>query len=143
MNTRAIKIGLASYAVILFLGLLLLAGTVRAGEGAPSLTLAPAEVAAHGSFGQSVTSALTMTNTTDATRSFEVVAYDVVVRNGQRVFVPAGAEPRGIAATAVFSRERLTIEPQTAATVVSRFTIPAASDVRAVVVMFRATGPPP
>jgi len=98
MKTRKILGGLAPYAVILFFLLLLLAGTVGPGEGASSLTLAPAEVAARGSFGQSVTSAFTMTNTTDATRSFELVAYDVVVRNGQRVFVPAGAEPHGIAA---------------------------------------------
>ncbi len=142
MKPRKILRGLAPYAVILLLLLLLLAGTVRAAEGASSLTLAPAEVAARGSFGQSVTSAFTMTNTTDATRSFELVAYDVVVRGGQRVFAPAGAEPHGIAATAVFSREHLTIDPQTAAAVVTRFTIPARSDVRAVVVMFRATGTP-
>ena len=142
MTTRKTLRGLAPHAVILFFLLPLLTTTVRAAELASSLTLAPAEVAARGSFGQSVASAFTMTNATDATRSFELVAYDVVVRNGQRVFVPAGAEPHSIAATAVFSRERLTIEPQTAAAIVTRFTIPAESDVRAVVVMFRATGTP-
>src|SRR5258708_568026 len=67
MKTRKILGGLAPYAVILFFLLLLLAGTVGPAEGASSLTLAPAEVAARGSFGQSVTSAFTMTNTTDAT----------------------------------------------------------------------------
>src|SRR5258708_20209642 len=111
MITRKILNGLAPYAVILFFLLLLLAVTVRPAEGATSLTLAPAEVAARGSFGQSVTSAFTMTNTTDATRSFDLVAYAVVVRNGQRVFVPAGAQPHGIAATAPLSRQPLPIPP--------------------------------
>src|SRR5260370_31874281 len=99
MTTKKILHGIAPYAVFLFFLLLLLAGTVRPAEGASILTLAPAEVAARGSFGRSVTSAFTMTNATDARRAFELVAYDVIVRDGSRVFVPAGAGPRTLAAT--------------------------------------------
>jgi len=137
MNTIKLLRGLAPLALLLLLG-----PAIHAEERAQSLSLSPAEVGARGSFGQSVAVTFTMTNATEATRSFELAAQDVVVRDGRRIFIPADAEPRSIAATAVFSRERLTIDPYTAATVVARFTIPAGSDVRAVVVMFRATGVP-
>jgi len=137
MNTRNILRGLAPLALLLLFGT-----AVHAEESTQSLSLSPSEVAARGSFGQSVGVTFTMTNATDAARSFELGAQDVIVRDGRRVFIPAGAEPRSIASTAVFSRDRLTIDPHTAASVVARFTIPAGSDIRAVVVMFRATGVP-
>src|SRR5215469_6581852 len=68
----------------------------------PSISLSPAVVMARGSFGQGLTQTLTLSNQTSAEFVFDLVAEDVVVKNGQRVYVPAGETPRSIAPIAVF-----------------------------------------
>lgn len=104
-----------------------------------SVSLSPAVVMAKGRFGQGVTQTLTLTNDTSIPMSFELVAEDVVVQNGKRVFVPAGQTPGSIAGSAVFSTSAITIKPQSSGSVDVHFTVPANTPVRAVVAMFRGT----
>lgn len=106
---------------------------------APSLSLSPAVVMTKGTYGQSTTQTLTLTNGTPREMTFDLVAEDVVIRDGKRVFVPAGEAPGSIAATAVFSAPSVVVKPFATATVDVRFTLPAATDVRAVVALFRGT----
>ncbi|HEU5451158.1 MAG TPA: hypothetical protein VFU76_04200 [Terriglobales bacterium] len=110
---------------------------------APSLSLSPAVVMTKGSFGQSTTQTLTITNSTPRDMAFDMVAEDVVIRDGKRVFVPAGELPGSIAATAVFSAPSVLVKPFSAASVDVRLTLPAATDVRAVVALFRGTNKVP
>src|SRR5471032_951473 len=56
----------------------------------PSISLSPAVIMAKGKFGQGLTQTLTFTNQTARDFAFELVAEDVIVKDGKRVFVPAG-----------------------------------------------------
>jgi hypothetical protein len=105
----------------------------------PSLSLSPAVVVTQGSFGQSITQTLVLTNGTARDMAFEMVAEDVVVREGRRVFVPAGELKGSIAATAVFSAATVIAMPYSSTSVDVRFTMPAGSDIRGVVAIFRGT----
>jgi len=109
----------------------------------PSLSLSPAVVMTKGSFGQSITQTLLLTNGTSRDMAFDMVAEDVVTRNGNRVFVPAGELKGSIAATAVYSAPSVVVKPFSSASVDVRFTMPAGSDLRAVVAMFRGTNKVP
>jgi hypothetical protein len=104
-----------------------------------SVSLSPAVVMAKGSFGQGVTQTLMLTNDTAVPMSFELVAEDVVVENGRRIFVPAGQTKGSIAATAVFSAPAITVQPRTTGSVDVHFTVPQDTPVRAVVAVFRGT----
>ncbi len=55
---------------------------------------------AKGNFGQGLTQTLTLTNQTARDFAFEMVAEDVIIKDGKRVFVPAGETPNSIAASA-------------------------------------------
>src|SRR5262249_23917498 len=70
---------------------------------------------------------------------FDLVAEHVVVKNGQRVYVPAGETPRSIAATAVFSQKTVIVQPYTSSSVDVRLTIPPETGIRAMVAVFRGT----
>jgi hypothetical protein len=105
----------------------------------PSISLSPAVVMAKGNFGQGLTQTLTITNQTAREFAFEMVAEDVIVKNGQRVFVPAGETPDGIAASAVFSQKTVTVKPFSSASVDVRLTLPKETGIRAIVAMFRGT----
>lgn len=105
----------------------------------PSLSLSPAVVMTKGGFGQSITQTLLLTNGTSRPMAFDLVAEDAVVRDGKRVFVPAGELPRSIAATAVFSTPSVVVQAFSNASVDVRFTVPQGTDVRAVVALFRGT----
>ena len=105
----------------------------------PSLSLSPAVVLARGTFGQSLSQTLTITNQTTNEFAFEMEAQDVVIKDGKRVFVPAGETEHSIATTAVFSQKRLLVKPFTSASVDVRFTLPANTNLRAVVALFRGT----
>jgi hypothetical protein len=63
----------------------------------------------------------------------------VIVKDGKRIFVPAGETERSIAATAVFSQKSVVVKPFTSASVDVRFTIPEETNIRAVVALFRGT----
>lgn len=103
----------------------------------PSLSLSPAVVLARGAFGQSLSQTLTITNDTTNEFTFEMAAQDVIVKDGKRVFVPAGETEHSVATTAVFSQKTVVVKPFTSASVDVRFTIPAETKIRAVVALFR------
>lgn len=103
-----------------------------------SITLSPAVVELRGKPGQSTSQLLNLHNDTPRELRFEMAARDVVVRDGKRVFVAAGETPRGIAATAVFSRKAVTVLPGETATVRVTLTVPPDSPVRAVVILFQS-----
>ena len=105
----------------------------------PSISLSPAVIMAKGAFGQGMTQELTLTNQTGRDFAFELVAEDVVIKDGKRVFVPAGETANSIAATAVFSLQTVLVKQFSSATVNVRLTLPAKTDLRAVVAMFRGT----
>ena len=89
--------------------------------------------------GQSVTQTLSLTNYTPMDFSFEMVAQDVIVRDGKRVFAAAGEVPRSVAATAVFSKPTVTIAPGQSASVDVTVTLTKGTDIRAIVAIFQGT----
>ena len=105
----------------------------------PSISLSPAVVMARGSYGQSLAQTLTLSNQTSHDFAFEMVANDVVVKNGKREFVAAGQLPKSLAATAVFSQPTGLVKAYTSATVEVRVTVPEGTDIRAMVAIFRGT----
>lgn len=102
-----------------------------------SVILRPAVVPLAGSTGQSVTQTLTLQNETDQPLEFALDAQDVVVRNGARAFVEAGQLADSIAATAVFTPQRLRVQPHSSGTATVTFTLPPQMHHRAVVAFFR------
>ena len=104
-----------------------------------SVSLSPAVEMVKCKLGQSYTQLLTVTNHTLQELAFEMVAQDVVVRDGTRVFVRAGDQPQGIAATAVFLPKDVTVLPEQSVVVSVTFTLPSETDLRAVVAMFRGS----
>ncbi len=105
----------------------------------PSISLSPAVVMAKGSFGQGLTQTLNFTNQTGRDLTFELVAEDVIIKDGKRAFVPAGEMRDSIAATAVFSQKAVLVKAYSSAAVDVRLTLPAHTDVRAVIAIFRGT----
>lgn len=103
----------------------------------PSLSLSPAVVVARGSFGQALAQTLTLSNQTSRDFAFEMEADDVTIKDGKRDFVPAGQMPKSIAATAVFSQPRGIVKAHSSQSVEVRITLPEATDIRAVVAIFR------
>ena len=107
-----------------------------------AITLSPAVVMAAGTLGQSLTQRLALRNTTPADLNFEMVAQDVVIRDGKRVYVNAGEIPTGIASTAVFSAPRVLVPRNTTQYVDITLTIPQNTPVRAVVAIFHGVPDP-
>jgi hypothetical protein len=120
----------------------------------PSISLSPAVIMAKGSLGQQLTQTLTLTNNTAQDLGFELVAEDVVIQDGKRVFVPAGETANSIAASAVFSPKSVEIKGMAAPFLAKntilvkayssgsadvRLTLPAQTTVRAVALLFRGT----
>ena len=105
----------------------------------PSISLSPAVIIAKGSFGQGLTQTLTLTNQTGRDFAFDLVAEDVVIKDGKRVFVAAGETPNSIAATAVFSQKTVIIKALSSGSVDVRMTLPPQTNVRAIVAMFRGS----
>lgn len=119
--------------------LLFLAAATAHAESEGTLTVTPAVVTLRGSLGQSTTQRLVLTNNTSRDFAFEMVAEDVVVRDGKRTFVPAGEIPGSIAATAVFSRKNVAIHPGETVAVDVTVTLPPEARHRGVVAIFRGT----
>jgi hypothetical protein len=113
------------------------ASALRAGDGAVSIS--PAVITLGGNVGQSTTQTLTFTNGTSRPLSFEMKAYDAVVRGGTRGFVDAGSIAGSIAATAAFSPKLFTASPGQSIQVSLTITIPAHPSVRAIAVMCDGT----
>ena len=113
------------------------AGAFAAEDG--TLSLSPAVVMLRGDYGQSTTQTLTFLNGTSRAFEFDLVAQDVIVRDGKRVFADAGSMAGSIAATAVFSQNHVRIAPGETAVVTLTVTLPPATTQRAIVAMFRGT----
>lgn len=94
---------------------------------------------AKGTFNQTLTQTLTLTNQTGRDFAFEMVAEDVLIKDGKRVFVAAGETPNSIASSAVFTQKTVLVKPFSSVSVDVRLTLPAQTDLRAVVAMFRGT----
>jgi hypothetical protein len=105
----------------------------------PSISLSPAVVMAKGSFSQTLAQTLTLTNQTARDFAFEMVAEDVLIKDGKRIFVAAGETPNSIASSAVFAQKTVLVKPFSSASVDVRLTLPAQTNLRAVVAMFRGT----
>lgn len=103
-----------------------------------SLSLSPAVIMAKGTYGQSLTQKLTINNQTPNVFAFQMIAEDVTIKDGKRVFSPAGDVPNSIAASAVFSPREIIAPPNTSQTVTVTLTIPQTTPIRAIVAIFRA-----
>jgi hypothetical protein len=124
----------------LFLPFVFVCATAAAQAGANgALSLSPAVVPLRGDFGQSTTQRLTLVNGTSLPFSFDLVAQDVVVKDGTRSFVDAGSIAGSIAATAVFSSRHVEVPAGESVSVTATFTLPADTSQRAVVAIFRGT----
>lgn len=124
----------------LFTVLALLFSAVTAfGAEDGTLALSPAVVMLKGDYGQSTTQTLTLHNGTSRPFSFDLVAQDVVAKDGKRAFAEAGTIAGSIAATAVFSPSHIDVAPGQAVTVSVTVTLPPATRQRAVVALFRGT----
>jgi hypothetical protein len=121
----------------LLIAMLLFAAPYAFAEASGALSIAPAVVMLKGHAGESATQMLTLTNQSGTPFAFEMVAQDVVVRDGRRVLTDAGAIAGSIAATAVFSQNEVTVAPGGTAHVSVTVTIPPNPSVRAVVALFR------
>jgi archaellum component FlaG (FlaF/FlaG flagellin family) len=105
----------------------------------PAISLSPAVIETRGTAGQSVTQEMTLNNTTGATLNFDLKAFDVICKDGKRVFVPAGELPGSIAATAVFAPKSVVALPGINALAKVTVTPPPGTTIRAVVAMFVGT----
>lgn len=116
------------------LSLMLCASLPAAAESSISVT--PAVITLRGEPGQGTTQEISVANQTDQELAFEMVAYDVVLREGKRAFVPAGEIVGSIAATAVFSQPTIRVAPGETGTVSVTVTLARNAVHRAVVLVF-------
>jgi hypothetical protein len=104
---------------------------------AQTISLSPAVVQLTGTLGQSSTQILTLSNGLQTPMAFDLIAQDVVVRDGVRTFLEAGAEADSIAATAVFSPATIVVPAGGSKSVSVTFTARPPAANRAVVALFR------
>lgn len=104
-----------------------------------TLSLSPAVVMLRGDHGQSTTQSLWLVNGTSRPFSFDLVAQDIVGRDGQRTYAEAGMLPGSIAATAVFSQNHVEVPPGETVIVNITVTLPAETKLRGVRALFKGT----
>jgi hypothetical protein len=107
-------------------------------DSGPALTITPGVIMVQAQPGQGTTQDVTISNLTPVEFRFDLEAMDVAVRDGKRVFVPAGEMPGSIAQTAVFSPNYCVLRPGASATVHVTVTIPENPPTRAIVAIFRS-----
>jgi hypothetical protein len=103
---------------------------------APSLALSPAVIMLKAQRGTSSTNTLTMANLTHTKFKFVLEAFDVAIRDGKRVFVPAGETEGGIARSAIFDPPTIELQAGESGRVNITLTVPSEPKVRAVVAIF-------
>jgi hypothetical protein len=108
---------------------------------AQTLTLSPAVVTLRGEPGASTTQRMTLRNDTSLELTFELVAMDVVTRDGARRFVAAGELPASIAATAVFSPAHVVVPAKSERDASVTVTLARGARHRAVVAMWKGLTP--
>ena len=101
-----------------------------------SLALSPAVVEVKTQPGASSAHEMTITNLTQAKFKFVLEAYDVVIRDGKRAFVPSGETEGGIARSAIFDPPTIELNPGEAGHVKVTLTVPEQPRVRAVAAIF-------
>jgi hypothetical protein len=104
---------------------------------AQSLSLSPAVVELKGTLGQSSTQILTLTNGLKTPLAFDLVAQDVVVKDGVRTFLEAGEQADSMAATAVFLPASIVVPAGGSKSVSVTITARPPAAHRAVVALFR------
>jgi len=121
------------------LGVCLLGAVPAQTQELPSsgISLTPAVVELKGSVGQAHRQSLSLTNNTQLSLEFELLAEDIVIENGRRTFLPAGQRSDSIAATAIFSPQRLVVSPGSTGTADVTVTVPPGTSVRALAAIFR------
>jgi hypothetical protein len=102
----------------------------------PSISLAPAVIMVKARPGQTFSQDLTLYNNTTMPLAFDVEARDVAVRDGQRIFLPAGELDGSIARNAVFTFPSVSVLPGNSATTTVMVTLPATPGPRAISVVF-------
>jgi hypothetical protein len=108
---------------------------------ASTLALSPALIMLRCKPGQSTTQTLTIVNHTSTDLSFNLATEDVVVREGKRVFLPAGQLANGIASTSVATPSSVLVKAGTDTSVQVTLTLPPETEQRAVVTFFRSVTP--
>ena len=103
----------------------------------PGVSLSPAVVMLSGRPGQAHRQTLRLTNHTSRELTFTLVAQDVVVEDGKRVFLDVGVRSDSVAATALFSPSEVTIPPHAVGTSEVTLTIPSSTAVRGIAAIFR------
>lgn len=105
-------------------------------ERPSSIALTPAVVMVKAKPGQTFSQELTLWNNTSQELAFQMEARDVVVRDGKRVFVPAGEVEGSIARYAVFSERNPIARPGASTTTTVTVTIPDSAGPRAIACIF-------
>ncbi|MGA7569534.1 MAG: hypothetical protein WCA52_08850 [Candidatus Aquilonibacter sp.] len=119
--------------------LLVIATTAQSlAQSAPSLSLSPSVVILKAAFGQTIKQSIGLNNGTTQGLDFEMIADDVIVKNGKRVFVAAGELPHSIASTAVFSERSGHVAAGATQAIQVLLTIPDQTTIRAVAIYFRS-----
>jgi hypothetical protein len=103
-----------------------------------TLALSPALIMVHCKPGQSTTQTLTLVNHTPTDLNFNLATEDVVIRDGKRVFLPAGKIANGIALTSVATPASVLVKAGEEASVQVTLTLPPETEQRAVVTFFRS-----
>lgn len=104
---------------------------------APSIAISPSVIMLRGAPGLSTTQTLTIVNSMSLEMRFVLEAQDVVIRDGKRVYLPAGQIPGGIALDAVVRPASVVVPAGQSASVGVTFTLPPDTRQRAVVVYFK------
>jgi len=110
-------------------------------NNSPALTLNPAVIMVKAKPGQTFSQELTLWNNTIYELRFHMEAQDVVVRDGRRVFVPAGELQGSIARNAVFTEEDLIALPGRSITTRVTVTLPPTPGPRAIACIFMGRSP--
>jgi len=109
----------------------------ESGKPQESIALSPAVIMVRCKLGQSTTQTLTIINHTGNEVRFNLASEDVVVREGKRLYSPAGQVANGIAARSVASPATVVLKAGEEASVQVTFTVPPQTAQRAVATFFR------
>jgi hypothetical protein len=106
-------------------------------DNSPALTLTPAVIMVKAKPGQTFSQDLTLWNNTIDELTFHMEAEDIVVKDGRRVFVPAGELEGGIARYAVFTDNDVIAMPGSFVSTRVTVTVPQSPNPRAIACIFR------
>jgi hypothetical protein len=105
-------------------------------DGPPGITLGPAVIMVKAKPGQTISQELTLSNNSGDELHFHMEAQDVVVRDGKRVFLPAGELEHSIARYATFSNNDPRVLPRSTVTTRVTLTLPPSPEPRAIACIF-------